>query len=462
MPLPPGPTEPHAWQALRWILRPEAWLLDSHARYGDVFTLHLPFGDQVMLVDPEAIKAVFTGDPSLLHAGAGNAPLEPAVGPSSILLLDDAPHLRQRKLLLPPFHGARLSRWTALMADIAHEDLDRWPIGRAFPIEARTRAITLDVILRVVFGIEEAGRLRELRALFGRLLPGGAARLVAMLPAFRRDLGPLTPWRAFVRTRGRIDAILYDEIARRRADPSLDEREDVLSLLAATDLSDAELRDELMTLLLAGHETTAVALAWTFALLFAHPAVLARLVEEVRAGDDAYLDAVIAETLRLRPPIPVVVRRLTRPATVAGWDLPAGTKVSPCVWLVNRRGDVYPEPHAFRPERFLDSPPETYSWLPFGGGIRRCVGATFATTEMRVVLRALLERAELRAAGPPARRSARRAIVLAPPHGTPAVLTRRAPRAPRVSAPGAPGRAGAPAAAAAAPGAPPAEAAAAD
>jgi cytochrome P450 len=440
MALPPGPTEPHAWQSLRWVLRPEAWLLASRERYGDAFTLHLPFGDAVLLAGPEAIKAVFTGDPAVFHAGEGNAPLEPAVGRNSILLLDGPAHLRQRRLLLPPFHGERLSRWTDLMAEIANADLDAWPVDRAFPLEARTRAITLDVILRVVFGIEEAGRLAELRTLFGRLLPSGGARMVAMLPVFRRDLGPLTPWRAFLRTRDRIDAVLYDEIARRRADPALDEREDILSLLLQTDLTDEELRDELMTLLLAGHETTAVALAWTFALLFANPAAYARLVKEVRTGDDdRYLDAVIAETLRLRPPIPAVVRRLTQPATVAGWDLPAGTKIAPCIWLVNRRADLYPDPHAFRPERFLDDPPETYSWLPFGGGVRRCVGATFATTEMRVVLRALLERADVRGHGAPATRSARRAIVLAPPHGATAVLTRRAARRPTATPPAAPG-----------------------
>lgn len=428
MPLPPGPPVPGAWQALRWIVRPEASLLDAHARFGDVFTLQLPFGKRVMLADAEAIKEIFTGDPDLFRAGEGNAPLEPVVGPSSILLLDGPAHVRQRRLLLPPFHGERLTRWTALMAEIARDDLSRWPRERPLRLEDRTRAITLEVILRVVFGIDEAARLADLRALFGRLIPTGAGRLVALLPAFRRDLGPLTPWRAFLATRARIDAILFDEIARRRADPGLDEREDVLSMLVATDLTDEELRDELMTLLLAGHETTAVALAWTFALLLADPAAHARVVAAVRGPDvaagDALLDSVAAEALRLRPPLPAVVRRLSRPATIAGYELPEGTSVSPSIWLVNRRADRYSEPHAFRPERFLERAPETYGWLPFGGGIRRCIGATFAQTEMRVVLRALLEHADLRPAGPPIRRSQRRAIVLAPAGGTSAVLTR--------------------------------------
>jgi cytochrome P450 len=422
---PPACGQPHAWQALRWIVRPEPWLLESRARYGDVFELQLPFGPQVFLSDPEAIKAVFTGDPAVFHAGAGNAPLEPAVGPNSVLLLDGPAHLRQRRLLLPPLHGARLEGWTALMAEIAGDDLDRWPLDEPFEIEARTRAITLDVILRVVFGIEEAGRLAELRQLFGRLLPAGGMQMLAMLPAFRRDWGPASPWRRFLATRARIDAILFDEIARRRADPDLDERADILSLLVATDLTNAELRDELMTLLLAGHETTAIALSWTFALLFAHPDAHARAVADARAGERAFLDAVITEALRLRPPIPAVVRQLQAPAEVAGYRLEAGTKVSPCIWLVNRREDLYPEPHAFRPERFLEDPPETYSWLPFGGGIRRCVGASFATTEMRVVLSALLARAVLRPADPPPRHSRRRAVVLGPPRGTRAILTAR-------------------------------------
>lgn len=437
MAMPPGPAEPRAWQAARWLLRPEPWLLRSHARYGDAFTLHLPFGPQVFLADPAAVKEVFTADPALFRAGAGNAPLEPAVGRNSVLLLDGPEHLRHRRLLLGPLHGARLERWTGVMADIAHADLDRWPVDRPFALEERTRAITLDVILRVVFGIEEAGRLAELRGLFGALLPGGGARVLAMLPAMRRDLGPLGPWRRFLATRSRIDAILHDEIARRQRQGGLEEREDILSLLMRTELGDEELRDQLMTLLLAGHETTAVALAWTFSLLLGRPAAHARLVEEVRAGEVAYLDAVVAEALRLRPPIPAVVRRLAEPTRVAGWDLPAQTKVAPCIWLVNRRADLYPEPHAFRPERFLDRPPETYTWLPFGGGIRRCLGAAFATTEMRVVLRAVLERAELRPAEPAPARSQRRAVVLAPRHGTRAVLASRAPRR-RSAAPPAP------------------------
>ena len=287
------------------------------------------------------------------------------------------------------------------------------------------RAITLEVILRVVFGIEQGARLAELRALFGRLLTPrrrSGPRDASRVPPRSRAAQPVA---ALPRHPRAIDAILFDEIARRRADPGLAGREDVLSMLAATDrMTDAEMRDELMTLLLAGHETTAVLLAWTFALLFAHPDAHARAIAGARAGETAFLDAVVTEALRLRPPIPAVVRRLTAPATVAGYDLPAGTKVSPAIWLVNRREDLYPQPHAFRPERFLEDAPQTYTWLPFGGGIRRCVGASFATTEMRVVLGEVLARADLRAADPPPRRSTRRAIVLGPPRGTRAILTR--------------------------------------
>jgi cytochrome P450 len=423
MTLPPGPSAPISVQSMHWTVRPIAMLERCARRYGDAFTIRLAgAGDVVVLSDPAAVKEVFTGDPDVLHAGEANAILEPVVGRHSLLLLDGPQHLRQRKLMLPPFHGARMQRYGEVMRSATEREMERWPQGEPFALRERTQAITLEVIMRAVFGIEDAERLEELRAPLAELLDVSSRRFaVLILGALRAYTGPGSPWHAFERASRRVDTILFEEIARRRADPDVAEREDVLSmLLSARDehgdtLSDQELRDELMTMLVAGHETTATALAWTWERLLRRPAILARLEREVSAGEgDAYLDAVVKEALRLRPVIMMVMRRLTRPLTVAGLELPAGTNVGPCIYLVHRRPEVYANPAEFRPERFLESPPDTYSWIPFGGGIRRCVGAAFAQYEMKVVLRTMVERAQLRAARPRFERPRRRSITLAP------------------------------------------------
>jgi hypothetical protein len=437
--LPPGPSMSRGRQELAWIARPE-WLMERAQREcGDLFTLRLPFGHIVAVADPAAIKEIFTGDPAVLRAGAGNQPLEPVVGPESLLLLDGARHLRRRRLVLPPFHGERLQGYAADMAELAADDLGRWPLGTPFALEPHMRAITLAVIIRVVFGIEDGERAAALRALIPRLLPDGGLSSLVLLPALRRDLGPRSPWRRFLDARTAVDRLLFDEIAARRDDPGLADRTDVLSLLLqardedGAPLSDRELRDELMTLLLAGHETTATALAWAFELLHRHPAAHERAVAEARAssagdgGPAPWLDAVAAETLRLKPPLPLAVRRLAAPVTLLGHELPAGTRVGPCIYLTHRRADLYPEPTAFRPERFLGQGPETYAWLPFGGGIRRCVGAAFAQLELREVLRTVLARADLRPADGRPERTRRRAIVLTPARGARSVLVSRHP-----------------------------------
>src|SRR4051812_49300837 len=309
--LPPGPSLSARRQVLAWVFRPEALLERAHRERGDVVTVHLPLGPVVAVSDPRLIKDVFTGDPDVLRAGEGNRPLEPVVGPDSLLLLDGARHLRRRRLVLPPFHGERLAAYAADMAQITRDDLARWPRGTPFALEPHLRAITLAIIIRVVFGIEDAGRAAALRDLIPRLVPDGGVASLLLLPALRRDLGPRSPWGRFVAARAAIDALLLSEIAARRADPRVGERADILSLLlAARDedgapLTDRELRDELMTLLIAGHETTASALAWAFTLLpHARPDAIA-----LARGDDAWLDAVASETLRLKPPLPLAVRR---------------------------------------------------------------------------------------------------------------------------------------------------------
>ena len=405
-----------------WILRPVPFIERCNERYGDFFAVRFVLGNILWIADPDVIKRVFTGDPDVLHAGEGNAaPLEFIMGPNSVLLLDEPEHMRQRKLMLPSFHGERMQRYGDLMREITDRDIDDWPVGAPFPLRKRTQAITLDVIMRAVFGVDDAERLARLRGALTPLLDMGTrqlAMIVIAFPAMRRTLGKRI-WNQFMRRRAEADALIYDEIRRRRDDPSTVDRDDVLSiLLQARDedgnaMTDEELRDELVTLLLAGHETTATSISWAFDLLLHHPDKLARLREEVAAGQDEYLDAVIKETLRIRPVVPGVVRKLTAPVELRGYEIPAGTRVAPNIYLTHMNPAVYPEPKRFLPERFLGNGADTYSWIPFGGGIRRCLGASFALYEMKIVIPAILNRVEIEAAGP-SERITRRAITFAP------------------------------------------------
>jgi cytochrome P450 len=424
--LPPRPNLSNLMMSVGFMLTPTRFLDSCRNRCGDYFTL-LPTPDRVLVVtaDPDAVRRVFTGDPDLLHAGEGNVTLAPLLGPGSVLLLDGEEHLRHRRLLLPPFHGERMRAYGAMMEEVAERRIAEWPAGRDFAVLPSMQAITLEVIMRAVFGFEDAERRERIGGPLRRLLDAVASRprvLALALTAGRN--GPLSPWRRFSAIRERADRLLYAEIAARRRDPHGDEGDDIFSmLLAARDpdgrpLSDSELRDELMTLLLAGHETTATALAWTFERLTRAPGVLERLIAAEAAGDESYLDAVIKESLRLRPVVPAVVRRLQAPMEFGGWELPAGVNIAPSIYLMHRRADIYPEPLEFRPERFLDDPPGTYEWIPFGGGVRRCLGASFAVFEMKIVIRAVLAARRLRTR-PGARPEGvtRRAITFAPTRG---------------------------------------------
>jgi cytochrome P450 len=409
-----------------WIVRaPE--VMDACARrYGGAFTMRLPRLDPLVFVsDPEDVKAVFTGSAELLHAGEANELLEPILGSESILLLDEQRHLRQRKLMLPAFHGDRLKRYRDQMRAVTEAELARWPRGLSEPARPRMQDITLEIIMRTVFGLEEGERLARLRSALKGLLEWTTARrrlFVAIVAGPKRvsqsDVFGLT------KARAAADELIFDEIRRRSEEGGLAEREDVLSmLLQARDeegrpMTPVELRDELMTLLVAGHETTATALAWAVEQLARHPEALARL----EGGEEEYLDAVVQETLRLRPVIVVVVRRLTEAMELGGYSLPAGSNVAPCIYLMHRRPEIYPDPEAFRPERFLETPPGTYTWLPFGGGIRRCLGAQFAQMEMKVVLSTLLENARLRPTTARPERAIRRAITFVPDRGGEIVL----------------------------------------
>jgi cytochrome P450 len=419
---PPGPPLPRAIQTAFWFRGAQRVLRACHARYGDTFQLKIAYeGTWVFVTDPADVKKVFTGDPAVLHAGEANRILLPVVGPHSLLLLDEAEHMEHRKLLLPPFHGARMKRYGELMSEIAAAEIERWPLGEPYKLRPRMQAVTLEIILRAVFGVREGERLERLRAELRRLLdmvtnPRQAIFLIALGPERIREFGP------FKRDIARVDDLIYAEIAERRRAEDLDEREDILSLMLqarhedGSPMSDSELRDELVTLLVAGHETTATALAWAVERLVRHPTKLARLAAEVADGGDEYLGAVVQETLRLRPVISLVNRTLKEPMEFGGYELPAGVKVAPCIYLVHRRPDVYPEPDRFLPERFLERPPGTYTWIPFGGGVRRCLGGPFAQFEMQVVLRELVRRRTLSPARQGDERVYRRAITETPRH----------------------------------------------
>jgi cytochrome P450 len=429
--LPPGPRIPGIVQGLRYARDPLRFFTRLHDRFGNVFSLSFPyFGRIVYVADPEIVKRVFTGDAALFHAGEANATvLEPTLGPNSVLTLDEAEHLRQRKLLLPPFHGERVSSYGELIREITERDMEGWPIDEPFALRPHTQQITLAVILRAVFGIRDDERFARASELVGQF--ARRADLITQLPWLRRDLGRFGPWSRFQSARAALDEFIYDEIAARRAEPGGAGHDDVLSLLLAArhddggPMSDEELRDELVTVIGAGHETTATGLAWAVERMLRTPRVLARLRASIEAGEDDYLDATIKETLRARPVIVDVARKLTAPAEVGGYRLAPGTFVLPAIAALHYREDLYPEPHEFRPERFLDGKVDNYAWIPFGGGVRRCVGAAFAQYEMRVILRTILERAELSAPDPRPERVKIRNVTLAPGGGCRVVLKRR-------------------------------------
>ena len=419
--LPPGPPEPPLLQTLRWLVRPIAFLESCRRRFGDAFSVRF-LGFQtpmVMVSHPDAIRALYGLREHGLPPGRSLA-LLPIVGSRSLLLLEGREHLARRRLMLPPFHGERMRAYESIVRDAVARDIAGWPAGRPFALHPHMQAVTLDVILRAVFGVtDEARRARLAGRLAGLLGRTASAGLQFGVLVSRRVGGP-DPLARLAQLTREIDALLAEEIAERRADP----REDILSLLVGARfedggaMDDGEVRDQLMTLLLAGHETTATGLAWTFDLLLRHPKALERLVAEVDAGEDAYLRAVVAESLRLRPVIPIAGRRLSDELRIDGHVLPPGTDVTPAIWLAHTRADRYREPFAFRPERFLETKPATYAWIPFGGGVRRCLGAAFAEMEMRVALAEILRRRTLRPASREAERVARRNVTFSPRNGT--------------------------------------------
>ncbi|HEY7961162.1 MAG TPA: cytochrome P450 [Solirubrobacteraceae bacterium] len=430
--LPPGPRVPAALNTLSWTLRPLPFLKRCRARYGDIFTVRLAgAGTWVMLCDPADIKRAFTGDPNVLRAGEGNTVLRPVVGSSAPFTLDGAAHLRQRKLVLPPFHGERMQRYGELMVEATRKEMARWPVGEPFTLAPAMHKITFEVMARAVFGIEPH-RIEHTHKVLGGLLDWvGNARTLARLIYFpverlERDRG----FRAMIDP---VNAGLLEEIRGRRADPDLAGREDILSMLVqaryddGSAMPDEEVLDVLKSLLVAGHDTTAGALSWAFEILQRHPDKLARLREELDAGEgEEYLDATVKEILRMRAVIPISPPRvLAETMEFGGYALAPGLRVIPCIHLVHYDEATYPEAERFRPERFLERPPGTYTWIPFGGGVRRCVGASFAQFEMKEVLATVLREADLRSPDMRPEGVTRRAVVLMPRKSTRTILAGR-------------------------------------
>jgi hypothetical protein len=438
--LPPGPRTPSLLQTIGWWSRPTAYLERCRARYGKRFTIRLigppPF---VILSDPEEIKQMFLAPPDVLYPGEGAQILEPVLGPNSVILLDEGPHLRQRKLLLPAFHGEKMQRLSGLMSELAEREVASWPLEQPVALHSRLQRLTLEVILRAVFGLDRGARLDELSDLLAEILAFGENPL-SLIPPAQRLLAGRGPVGRMERARARADELIYALIDERRA--ADEPGDDVLSmLLGARDedeqpMNDAELRDELVTALAAGHETSASQLAWAIERIAREPRIQSRLHAELDAGDDdAYLVATINEILRRRPVLPAPEPRMVKqPIEIGGIEYQPGVVLFASAYLMHHDAAIYPDPYAFKPERFLDQAPGTYTWIPFGGGRRRCLGASFALLEMKLVLRAVLERCEMRPAGDVPEVTRRRGITFSPSAGSNVILSRRTPAAPREDA----------------------------
>jgi cytochrome P450 len=437
--LPPGPKAPRSVQTLAWWTRSIPLFERCRARYGKRFTLRLlqtpPF---VHLSDPDEVKEVFTAPPEVLHPGEGARILEPVVGANSVILLDERAHLSQRKLMLPAFHGARMDALTGLLEEVTERGVASWPLGEPVALHPRLQSLTLEVILRAVFGLDPGARLDALRDRLTGILEMGA-RPASMLPFLQRG----RTWEEFERRRDEVDRLLFELIDERRAAGNGEARDDVLAMLLAarhedgSPMSKQELRDELMTLLVAGHETTASELAWAFERLGRTPQVARRLAAEIDYGDgDAYLTATVQETLRRRPVLPNAAPRLVKQSVeIGGFRYPEGVCLAANSYLIHHDPAIHRDPYGFRPERFLNEPPGTYTWIPFGGGRRRCLGASFAMLEMKVVLRAVLARADVESGPGAAEGSRRRSITLSPRQSAVAVLRARAPERKPTAAP---------------------------
>jgi len=432
--LPPGPRVPPWMQLLGTWTRPTATLERLRA-YGKRVTVRLPFQPPfVMLSDPADVKELFAAPPEVLHPGEGAWVLEPIIGRNSVILLDERDHLAQRRLLLPAFHGERMKRLVGVMTELTEREVEGWPVGEPLALHSRLQHLTLEIILHAVFGLQRGPQLDALRDALTEVLSFSESPL-SVLPAMQRALRWTPTMRRFRAAMARTDELIFTVIEGRRAGGGdAAERDDVLAMLLTarheddSPMSRQELRDELMTALVAGHETTASQLAWALERLAREPAVLARLVAELDRGEDGYLDATVTEILRLRPVLPNAEPRLVKQAVrIGGFDYPPGVILLASAYLIHHDPEIYEEPYAFRPERFLVDSPGSYTWIPFGGGRRRCLGASFALQEMKIVLRTVLGRFALSAAGDSPETTRRRGITFSPRGGATVVLAPRTP-----------------------------------
>lgn len=467
--LPPGPRMPGALQAIAWARRPLGFLERCRERYGDTFTLRVRHtGTWVILANPQDVKRVFTADHASLGVGLANSVLGPLLGPRSVMLLEEPEHIRRRKVLLPPFHGQRMKGYSEMMDEVTRREVARWPVGTPFELWPRMREITLEVIMRVTFGPVDTDGLKHLREVLRRLtdwmndprrltlLAAAGPRWLAGKGDYREMMGPVeeavlaevrrrreaAERAAPVSPNGHAAAAPHEDpspfsppggaAAPPREDPLPPRGDDIATMLAearyedGSPMTEQDLRDELVTLLTDG--PTSTLLSWVFERILRHPDKLARLREEALAGeDDAYLDAVVKETMRLCPGAPIVVRKLLEPMRLGGFDIPAGTTVAPCVHLVHQREDIYARPREFMPERFLDKPAGTYTWIPFGGGVRRCIAASYAQVLMKRVITTMLREIELRPLDQRSERPVRNAIAFVPHRHALVVATRRTP-----------------------------------
>jgi cytochrome P450 family 135 len=440
----PGSAAPAAVQALQWAWTQQSFFNRNAKRYGEVFRIRFPFmygGKIICFATASAAKQILAQPPSVAHAGEAYAILRQSTGPHAVIVLDEEEHLRLRKIVLSPLHGERLRQWESFAEQRTLEDVATWPIGEEFSLRPITERIAMAVILKIVFGMRDPARSDELRGLLPVLFD--IAPLVA--PGYitkwgRLDLGPLSPWGRYRRKRDRIDELIYTEIAERRRefetvqaqDASTESRSDLLSMLldARGDdgrrMTDEELRDQMVTMLVAGHETTATSIAWALERLLRTPVVLELLLERLDEGDTTYLDAVIKETMRIRPVVAQIGRVFTEERVIDGWTVPAGSLVIVPMTVIHMDPLIYPQPKQFRPERFLDgNDPGNYSWLPFGGGVRRCPGASLALMEMRVILTAILRSVRMRADRPESEKPTVRGITIIPNRGGRIVVTER-------------------------------------
>lgn len=431
--LPPGPRTPATLQSIAWVRRPVEFMERSRRKFGPCFHARLgPMRHVIFLSDPAYVKAVLSGDPELLRTGDINGIFRPIIGSNSILVLDGQRHLDQRRLLLPAFHGASLAAFRDVMEEVTERELVRWPIGQEFPVLPKMHSISTEIVLHAVMGIREGERRDRLRVLLPRFLELSRSNSV-FIPALRK-VG--NSWSTLMQTIRELDEELFAEISARREEVSGKEpAKDVLTMLVqsrhadGSPMADQELRDELITLLVAGHETTSGALAMAIEEIVRRPSVVHGIRSENGGPDENYTDAVVMEALRKKPVLPIVGRKLSQDARLGAYVLPRGSVVMPCPWLLHHEESLYPEPQEFRPERFLENPPGTYTWIPFGGGVRRCVGASFAQMQMKVVLKTVFGRLDLWPARGP-EKVRRRSVSLAPAHGGTVIAQPRRARRP--------------------------------